>query len=52
MPDGLAEQVSYNRLATVLGRSDQPEARAAALVADSLQAGGADNATAVVIDVR
>jgi PPM family protein phosphatase len=50
--DGLAEQVPYVRLAEVLGRDHAPDARATALVADSLQAGGHDNATAVVIDVR
>ena len=49
--DGLAEQVPYVRLAEVLGNDDRPEARAAALVADSLRAGGHDNATAVVVEV-
>jgi serine/threonine protein phosphatase PrpC len=44
--------VPYVRLAEVLGRDHAPDARAAALVADSLQAGGQDNATAVVIEVR
>ena len=50
--DGLAEQVPYIRVAEVLASAERPDAKAAALVAESLQAGGNDNATAVVIEVR
>jgi serine/threonine protein phosphatase PrpC len=50
--DGLAEQVPYIRVAEVLAAAERPDAKAAALVAESLQAGGNDNATAVVIEVR
>lgn len=50
--DGLAEQVPYDRLAEVLARDEPPDARAAVLLDDSLAAGGADNATAVVIAAR
>lgn len=50
--DGLAEQVPYDRLAEVLGRGDPADARVATLLDDSLRAGGADNATAVMILVR
>ncbi len=49
--DGVADQVGYERLAEVLGRPDGAAARAATLVADSLAAGGDDNATVVVITV-
>ncbi|MCA2217792.1 PP2C family protein-serine/threonine phosphatase [Jidongwangia harbinensis] len=49
--DGIAEQVGYQRLAEVLGGRRDCAARAATLVADSLTAGGDDNATAVVIAV-
>jgi len=46
--DGLAEQVPYRRLAEVLaGRGEEVEA----LLADSLRAGGHDNATAAVVRV-
>jgi serine/threonine protein phosphatase PrpC len=49
--DGLAEQVAYERLAAVLGGPSDPATKAAALLADSLAAGGNDNATAAVIEV-
>jgi serine/threonine protein phosphatase PrpC len=50
--DGLAEQLPYDRLALVLGRADGPRAKVSTLLTDSLDAGGRDNATAVVIEVR
>jgi serine/threonine protein phosphatase PrpC len=49
--DGIADQVGYHRLATVLERRD-PAAAVRELLADSLGAGGRDNATAVVLHVR
>jgi serine/threonine protein phosphatase PrpC len=49
--DGLAEQVAYERLAAVLGGTSDPATKAATLLADSLAAGGNDNATAAVIEV-
>jgi PPM family protein phosphatase len=49
--DGLAEQVAYERLAAVLGGPSDPGTKAATLLADSLAAGGNDNATAAVIEV-
>jgi PPM family protein phosphatase len=49
--DGLAEQVSYQRLAEVLGGSADPSAMVTALLADAMAAGGRDNATALVARV-
>jgi serine/threonine protein phosphatase PrpC len=49
--DGIADQVGYERLAEVLGGPQDPAGRAAELVAESLLAGGDDNATVVVIAV-
>jgi serine/threonine protein phosphatase PrpC len=49
--DGIADQVGYDRLAEVLGGPRDPAGRAADLVAESLRAGGDDNATVVVIEV-
>ena len=49
--DGLAEQVAYERLAAVLGGPSDAATKAAMLLADSLAAGGDDNATAAVIEV-
>lgn len=48
--DGLAEQVSYQRLDDRLSRAE-PAAAVADLLADSLAAGGADNATIAVIRI-
>lgn len=48
--DGLAEQVSYQRLADRLGNAE-PAAAVADLLADSLASGGADNATIAVLRV-
>jgi PPM family protein phosphatase len=49
--DGLAEQVAYAPLAAVLGGPSDPAMKSATLLADSLAAGGDDNATAAVIEV-
>lgn len=49
--DGLAEQVAYERLAAVLDGPSDAATKAATLLADSLAAGGDDNATAAVIEV-
>jgi PPM family protein phosphatase len=49
--DGLAEQVPYERLDTVLAGTSDPAAKVATLLADSLAAGGNDNATVAVIEV-
>ena len=46
--DGVAEQVPYQRIHNALGTSDP----VATLLADSLAAGGQDNATAAVVSVR
>ncbi|GAA0733834.1 protein phosphatase 2C domain-containing protein [Dactylosporangium roseum] len=50
--DGVAEQVPYRRVEETLGGGAPPDAVAAALVAAALEAGGRDNATAVVVAVR
>jgi serine/threonine protein phosphatase PrpC len=53
--DGLAEQVPYERLAGVLGdvaAGSEPGAAVDALLADTLAAGGHDNATVAIIRVR
>jgi PPM family protein phosphatase len=50
--DGIAEQVSYQRLLQVLGSDAAPAAMAATLTADALAAGGDDNATAVILRIR
>lgn len=50
--DGVAEQVDYHRLRDLLGSGQPPEAVVGAIMADSLAAGGHDNATAVVVSVR
>ncbi len=49
--DGLAEQVSYHRLAQVLGSGAHPEEQVGVLLADALSAGGRDNATLAVLRV-
>jgi serine/threonine protein phosphatase PrpC len=49
--DGLAEQVSYQRLGQVLGSGDRPDEMVDRLLADSLAAGGRDNATLAVVRV-
>jgi serine/threonine protein phosphatase PrpC len=50
--DGLAEQVPYERLAAALTEMSDPSATVSALLADSLSAGGHDNATVAVIRVE
>jgi serine/threonine protein phosphatase PrpC len=49
--DGLAEEVPYDRLARALAEPD-PATAVSMLLADSLAAGGRDNATVAVIQVR
>lgn len=49
--DGVAEQVSYQRLAQVLGGGADPADQVALLLADASAAGGRDNATVVVARV-
>jgi PPM family protein phosphatase len=49
--DGLAEQVPYRRLRQVLGSAATPDEQVALLLADSLAAGGHDNATVAVLHV-
>lgn len=49
--DGIAEQLTYQRLAQVLGGGLTP-AMATTLTADALAAGGDDNATAIILRVR
>ncbi|GAA2638971.1 protein phosphatase 2C domain-containing protein [Dactylosporangium fulvum] len=49
--DGVAEQVPYRRMEQTLGSGAPPDVIASALVAASLEAGGRDNATAVVVAV-
>ena len=50
--DGVADQLSYERLAQVLGATADPAAAVRALLDETLTAGGADNATAVVVRVE
>jgi serine/threonine protein phosphatase PrpC len=49
--DGLAEQVPYERLSQVLGSGAHPGEQVALLLADTLAAGGRDNATLAVLRV-
>ena len=50
--DGLAEQVSQARLTGVLQGTYDPGRAVATLLTDSLTAGGDDNASAVILQVR
>lgn len=50
--DGVADQLSFERLIQLLGTNPDPAAAAHFILADTLEAGGADNATAVVIKVE
>jgi PPM family protein phosphatase len=50
--DGISDQLSYERLARVLGSHADPAAAVQTLLDDSLTEGGADNATAIVIRVE
>ncbi|SNY73797.1 PP2C family protein-serine/threonine phosphatase [Paractinoplanes atraurantiacus] len=49
--DGVSDQLTYERLTRILA-TDDPAAAVATLLDDTLSAGGADNATAVVIRVE
>ncbi len=49
--DGLHTALPKSALVRILGRRQSPQADAEALVAAAIEAGGHDNATAVVIDV-
>jgi serine/threonine protein phosphatase PrpC len=49
--DGVAEQLSYDRLATRLGSGAHPDEIVAAVLADTLAAGGRDNASIGVVAV-
>jgi len=50
--DGLTKELSAGRIADVLGEVVATEAAATALVEAAVEAGGRDNVTAVVVDVR
>jgi serine/threonine protein phosphatase PrpC len=50
--DGVADQLSYERLIQLLGTNPDPAAAVHFMLEDTLEAGGADNATAVVIKVE
>ncbi|GAA0579740.1 protein phosphatase 2C domain-containing protein [Paractinoplanes ferrugineus] len=50
--DGVADQLSYERLSQLLGANPDPAAAVHVMLEDTLEAGGADNATAVVIKVE
>jgi PPM family protein phosphatase len=50
--DGVADQLSYERLLRLLGAHPDPAAAVHRILADTLEAGGDDNATAVVIRVE
>ncbi|MEV6932399.1 protein phosphatase 2C domain-containing protein [Dactylosporangium sp. NPDC051485] len=49
--DGIAEQVPYQFMERTLGSGAPPDVMASTLVTASLEAGGRDNATAVVVKV-
>jgi PPM family protein phosphatase len=49
--DGIAEQVTYQEVLTILGRSGPPAAKVRSLLAAAEAAGGNDNATAIVAEV-
>jgi serine/threonine protein phosphatase PrpC len=50
--DGVADQLTYERLIQLLGTNPDPAAAAHFMLEDTLEAGGDDNATAVVIRVE
>ena len=50
--DGLTKELSADRIAEVLGGVEGAEPAATALVAAAVEAGGRDNVTALVVDVR
>ncbi|MGW5739844.1 PP2C family protein-serine/threonine phosphatase [Amycolatopsis sp. NPDC003861] len=49
--DGVADQVPYPRIREVLQRADGPDRQVHRLLADTEEAGGNDNSTAVVVHV-
>lgn len=49
--DGISGMISDDEIADILDRVDDPRDAAAALVQAALDAGGRDNATAIVVDV-
>ena len=50
--DGVADQLSFERLIQLLGTNPDPAAAVHFLLEDTLAEGGADNASAVVIRVE
>lgn len=50
--DGLTKELSAPRIAEILARTDASEEAARALVDAAVTAGGRDNVTAVIVDVR
>jgi serine/threonine protein phosphatase PrpC len=50
--DGVADQLTYERLTQILAAAPDPAEAVALLLGGTLSAGGADNATAVVIRVE
>jgi serine/threonine protein phosphatase PrpC len=50
--DGVPDQLSYERLIQLLGTNPDPAAAVHFMLEDTLEAGGSDNATAVVIKVE
>jgi PPM family protein phosphatase len=49
--DGIGEEVSYQRLAEVLGSGAEPSRMCALLLAEALATGGNDNATVAILNV-
>jgi protein phosphatase len=49
--DGVTEMIADETVARILGGADDPRDAAERLVAEAVEAGGRDNATAVVVDV-
>ena len=47
--DGIADDVSYHRIAEVLGSPEAPQAMVSSLLAAAMDAGGNDNATVAVL---
>ncbi|MFI6870533.1 PP2C family protein-serine/threonine phosphatase [Nocardia sp. NPDC050406] len=48
--DGVAEQVSYQRMLEILGQGGSPRRKVKELLAQADNAGGRDNATAIVVE--
>jgi len=49
--DGIADDVSYHRIAEVLGSRSAPQAMVSSLLSAAMDAGGNDNATVVVLQI-